>query len=299
MKEKNTLQISGGLIFWTVRGDTNVDKLAEGLKRIGMGHLAPERTAYVSTLKDALEWELGTKATRLVRPLKTKDGFVVVDEERGDSKNDYANILTARVNDAGVVTFSGSKIGPHEGDSGKGIKGVLETFEEFKDQLKTSQVTSMMVKVVNTMAGVSLRPNGALYFLPEQHMGDWRKLAEVVESAGSNDCYIIRAPMDKDTLKAVRDGITTDTMAAAKSIEAEVESGELGAKALQTRVENAKALRERIGEYEGLLKLTLDDLRKAVDVAEDAAATAVLVASAKAAKEAKQEQEKRVAKKAA
>jgi hypothetical protein len=28
MKEKNVLQISGGLVFWTVRGDTNVVSLA-------------------------------------------------------------------------------------------------------------------------------------------------------------------------------------------------------------------------------------------------------------------------------
>jgi hypothetical protein len=147
MKEKNVLQISGGLVFWTVRGDTNVDKLAAGLKVMDLEHLAPERTPFTATLKDALEYELGS-ATRLVRPLKSKDGFAVVDEERGEHRNKYTPVVTAQVDDGGKVTFTDSTLGKNEHAE------ILGTFEEFKDQLKPSQVTSTMVKVVTMCSGI-------------------------------------------------------------------------------------------------------------------------------------------------
>jgi hypothetical protein len=67
-----------------------------GLESAGFGEYAPEPRPPAGALKDALEQVLGGPAS-LIRPLKTRDGFTVVTEERGENGNSNHNSLVARM----------------------------------------------------------------------------------------------------------------------------------------------------------------------------------------------------------
>lgn len=266
---------TGAIVYWTASGETNVDQLKEGLEGIGLGEYAPERTAALATLLDAIKIAQVTN-TRLVRPLKSKNGFFVFDEERGEERNNYdKSVATIRIDDAEVIKFTESALTTEEEDE------IRERYDEFKDVLRPEQVTSTLVKIIDRWRGTRLRDKGSVYFLPAEHLQDFKDLEGVVEKAGEgNYLYGVRVALDDDTLKAVKDAVTNEMGAAAAGIEARVNGGTLGVKALNTQVENAKELKAKIGAYEKLLETTLQDLRQSVEQAESAAAMAIIMASA-------------------
>jgi hypothetical protein len=91
--------------------------------------------------------------------------------------------------------------------------------------------------------------------------------------------------MDADAVRAVRDAVVAEVQAEASRIHDEVLSGELGGRALDTRRSRARELQEKISLYEHLLDVGLEGLHAAVDRADQAAAAAVLLASAQGPEE--------------
>lgn len=273
MKHRD-ISIAGAVVYWTISGQTNVDKLEKGLDQLGLAEFAPNRTPNNQTLADSLSAVFAAgHADRFVRPLKTQDGFCVVEETRGDEKNRYRSILSARVDDNHGITYFEGEINAHD------KKEVREHYDAYKDLLRGTQVSASLTKIVTQLRGIRLRPSGSIYWLPEEQLATWKAIAETVEKAGpGNTVYDVRTAMDDDTVRAVCDAIIEEANAEAARIEADVESGELGAKALNTRVEQAKAMRAKVAEYEKTLGRVMKDQRTALDKAEQAAAMAALLA---------------------
>jgi hypothetical protein len=209
----------------------------------------------------------------------TKDGFVVVQEERGEHTNHYTPLFSARIDKTLHISFT-----PFHNDA----QAIADAYNEGLGLLRASQVGSALVAIVENLGGIRLRPNGAVYWLPENRIDEWMAAARAVESAGAgrpSAVYILRHQMDADAVRAVRDAIVSDVQGQVASIHEEVLSGELGEKALETRRQQAEMLREKIALYEDLLGVGLSLLRAAVDQADQAAGAAVLLASAQATKE--------------
>ena len=97
-----------------------------------------------------------------------------------------------------------------------------------------------------------------------------------------NAIYLIRHPLDADALRAVRDAIAAEVRAESGRILREVTSGELGERALEHRQQQAADLRQKIGLYEELLGVGLEQLHRAVDEADQAAGVAAILAAAHA-----------------
>jgi hypothetical protein len=70
--------------------------------------------------------------------------------------------------------------------------------------------------------------------------------------------------------------------AEATRIREEVQAGDLGTRALETRQRQAAELREKVSLYEDLLSVGLANLHQSVDEAEQASATAALLLGASA-----------------
>src|SRR5262249_358582 len=128
-----------------------------------------------------------------------------------------------------------------------------------------------------------LRPQGAIYWLPENRLDLWQEATRAVELATAgrpHACYLLRHQMDADAVKAVRDAVCAELLAEAQRIQADVLSGELKERALESRRAQAAELRGKVACYESLLDVGLAQLREAIDSADQAAAAAALLASA-------------------
>jgi hypothetical protein len=270
---ENSLRIGGAVTFWTLGEMTSRAMLKEGMEAAGFGKQVPESRPAAGALKDALQQVVGGPTT-LIRPLKAKDGFCVIQEERGDQVNRYQPSLVARI-DPGTLEISFS---PYD----ERAQPIVDAFNAHLGILRGAQVSAGLVAVLDLLGGTRLRPTGAIYWLPEPRLRQWEAVAQAVEQAGMgrpNSVYILRHQLDEDAIRAVRDAIVAEVAGEAQRIDQEVSSGELGERALDHRKEQAEALRSKIRQYEDILGIGLQSLHEAVDQAEQAACKASILAA--------------------
>jgi hypothetical protein len=269
------LAVGGAVAFWTLAEWTDRQRLRYGLEKLGLEAFVPEERLPAAALRDALTEVLGGPRT-LIRPLAQKDGFAVVREDRGTVENRYATDLVARVMEGPRPHLSFEPYGP------KAV-AVEASFQTQLGRVSGAQLSSALVKVVESLSGTRLRPTGAIYWIPGPRLADWADVGQAVEAAADgapSAVYLIKHRLDGEAVRAIRDAVVAEVSAEATRIREDVAAGDLGGRALETRKQQAADLRSKVLLYEDLLSVGLDGLHRAVDDADQAAATASLLLSA-------------------
>ncbi len=269
--------IGGAVVFWTAAEFTDRARLDAGFRALGLEKFVPEPRPEAGILRDALEDVFGGSRI-LVRPLADRDGFAVVQEDRGQADNAYATVLVARVAGTNPVRFD---FQPQASCVGL----VEESYHRHAERIPAAQLSASLVKVVESLGGTRLRPTGAVYWVPGPRLDEWQAVARAVEAAADRKpsaVYLLRHRFDGESVRAVRDAVVAEVRGEARRIRDEVESGELGPRALETRQAQSRELREKVSLYEDLLNVGLADLHRSVDAADQAAATAALLLGASA-----------------
>ncbi len=268
---ESSMEFGGAVVFWTTAEFTNRDKLQRAFDALGLGSYVPEPRPDSAVLRHALEEVFGGSRT-LVRPLADRDGFAVVREDRGKLDNQYSTLLSARVGSPSLVIEPWI---PQADD-------VQRAFDRYRGCIPATQVSACLVKIVESLGGMRLRPTGAVYWVPGHHLVDWSEIAHAVETSGEGKptaVYLLRHQFDAEAVRAIRDAVVAEVQNEAQRIEKEVLQGDLGGRALETRQRHAQALRDKVLLYEDLLNVGLADLHKVVDAADQATATATLLLS--------------------
>jgi hypothetical protein len=244
---------------------------------LGLEALVPEPRPAPAALRAALEEVFGGPRV-LVRPLASRDGFAVVREDRGLASNQYQTLLSARVGRGSPpeLTFD-----PWDSRA----LAVEGTYRLHLERVSAPQVSAALVRLVETLGGTRLRPSGAVYWVPGDRIGELARAARAVEEAADrrpSAVYVLRHRLDADAVRAVRDAVVAEVYAEAERIKEEVLKADLGTRALETRQKQAAELRQKVLLYEDLLSVGLRGLHRAVDDADQAAATAALLLSGSA-----------------
>jgi hypothetical protein len=273
---ENQLDVGGAVAFWTPSDATDRLKLYSAFVPLSLETFVPEPRPAASVLKDALEETLGGPRV-LIRPLSDRDGFTVVREDRGRFGNSYLTSLVARVSvDDDIPTL---QFEPNDERAAL----IQAAYRKHEGRVTAAQLSSCLVRVVNSLGGTRLRPTGAVYWIPGHKLADWAEVARAVESSAEGKpsaVYLLRHCLDIDAVRAVRDAVVAEVRSEANRIQEEVASGELGGRALAGRKKQARELRDKVLLYEDLLSVGLADLHVAVDHADQAAATAAMLLGA-------------------
>ena len=270
---EKSLTIGGIVAFWSLAEWSTREVIKEGLLDLGLAKYIPEPRTPAAALKDALG-EVYTMPTQLIRPLNSKEGFTVVEEERGLDANEYRTLLTAKINKNLHIScepYSSAQSGD-----------LVNRFNRHMGLLTTANVSAALVKLLDMLGGTKLRPTGSIYWLPDFVVPQWVEIAGVFERAAvgrPNAIYRMANVMDGEAIRAVRDAVVAEVQNEAARIDREVQSGELGEKALENRKEQAQELAKKIHLYEELLGCGLQNLVTAVERAENAACVAALTLS--------------------
>lgn len=272
---EGNLDVGGAVVFWSLADGTDRRRLRDGFQSLDLESFVPEPRPAPSVLRDALEEVLGGPRV-LVRPLASRDGFAVVQEDRGTAANAYATTLVARVSSEVVPDL---RFDPYDDRADR----VREAFLVHSSRVPATQLSAVLVKVVESLGGTRLRPGGAVYWVPGHKLDDWAAVARVVEAASltkPSAVYVIRHRLDAEAVRAVRDAVVAEVAADAERIANEVQSGDLGSRALESRRQEASQLRSKVLLYEDLLAVGLAGLHAAIDTADQATATASLLLAA-------------------
>jgi hypothetical protein len=269
-----TTKISSGLVvFWTLAEFTDRLRLQAHWTASGFADSVPEPRANVSILKDALGDVFGG-ARCLVRPLATRNGFAVVQENRGSDANSYDLILTAKIHGNAAPMYAGDLAKTGE---------VTAAYQKHSGRVAPHQLSASLVRILYGLGGTRLRPNGSIYWLPGDRCAFWENVVAGFEQAadgGNSVGYSIRHDLDSDAVVAVRDAIIHEVTTEAARLNQEILSGDLGERAVQTRKNEALMLKDKVTEYEHILGIGLSHLKATLDTVDQANATAALLLAA-------------------
>jgi hypothetical protein len=240
------LRVDGAVTFWSLGSSSSLDLLRQGFAAVGpvFEKLAPKERTKTSVLHDALS-VVFPKA--LLRPLEKRDGFAVLQEVR--FRDDVQTTCTHAVavdEQTGAIDF-------RRGYDFALYQRVAHEYQAQSLLVKPQQVAISLVACINELAGVSLRPSGGFYWMPDSALPLWNQIVDVVQRAGKNSVYQITHSFDSDSIRAVRDAILAEAEKEAADILTDVESGKLGERALKTRAADAENLQRKVEEYERLL----------------------------------------------
>jgi hypothetical protein len=272
------IEIGGAVTFWSLSEWTARDRLLDGLAALGLERFVPEPRPLAAALREALEQVLGGPRV-LVRPLSRRDGFAVVREERGEASNAYEQQLVARVAPDNGATVPSIRFAPDD----ERARQVRDVCLQQLGLVHAAQVSTALVSLVEHLGGTRLRPGGAVYWIPGYTVDAFQRAARAVEAAAEGRpgaVYLLRHRMDADAVRAVRDAVVAEVQVEARRIRDEVQSGELGERALENRRGQAGELRRKVLLYEQVLETGLTALHEVVDEADQTAAAATLLAGA-------------------
>lgn len=272
----DTIQVSatGGVVFWEC-GPTRRELLHAQLEALGFQEFTPpartDEACLQASLKDHCDVE-----NRVVRRLgrdkivqkrkSRKDGFEVVDVKR--AKQDGSNVYTMDF----AMTMNGE--GPKVLDgwpSHEQRDRIANWFTEHKATLTGSQIGGALVKIMAHLGGVALRKAGGFYWVPPEAMKAWEQVADAVEACDQGEkteVHVVHTEMTARTARAVRRAITDEVEAAADDILEEIVGG-LGQEAMDRRKDVAKALHQKVEEYERHLSEDLEALHGTVAKVEE------------------------------
>jgi len=282
---------NGANVFWTLGEDTDADLLEKQLSalRTSFGALAPKKNSDKAALHIATK-KVCANRRRLVRPLPSGiHGYSVVNEEPDDNGKslDHSvdfNVLFLQGGDNTPVfqdPQTGEIIFPKEANE------VLAKYAVERQRCNSHKVGIMLARIVDRLHGVSLRPTGGYYWLPEPKIKLMEAVAQIIRDAspgGRNTIYFMRTVLDENGKVAVIDGLVRQLTSELESIEAQVEEvNEEGKRAmkkrgLKTKQERCERLHNRVRGYEKMFQTKLDSLRETVERVEEATTFAALEA---------------------
>jgi hypothetical protein len=270
----HNLSPTGAIVFWSV-GPTIRESLYNRLSQLGLADYMPaERTdaaALKSTLLGYCKDKKSRKADKVVQSHRRpkNNGFEVVDVERKEEVNDYDHAFSAKVEDGRVSITRGVA----------DWRVLQDEFAKQKAMITGAGVGQMLVKLLATLEGVTLKPG--TYWIPEEALATWKDVAAAVEGSAveqkGSEVYYVKTVLDEAGCRAVRDAIIREITQEAATLGTEIAGGNLGDEALGRRKSLAASLHDRVRRYEGFLGEALDVLHQIVTVAEQAAASAVAV----------------------
>lgn len=259
--------VKGAVVYWTARR-TDLDKLRQGWQPLGFAKLLPLKRKGIDLLREALLTEFRSNGRpRLVRRTANSSNLAVVIEDKQQTDNNYATIQRARLEKDGSITTDPPN------------PAIPVRYDALSTVLPGGTVGNMLIKAVRKLDGTTLRSTGGIYWVPPDGIDKFRLLAEALEEAGGTTVYIMSTQFDDKTAEAVKDGLKQEVEAAAKWIIEQLDSGDLGLKAIQGRRAKANKLMEKVRRYEEILGTVLQDVRASLDEVETAAATAELAAA--------------------
>jgi hypothetical protein len=259
----------GVTTWWELSGLCEAEPLRDALNdRDVPAELHPVDTTPAAALARALRDVFGDN---LIRPLKGQRGaWAVVEETQVGDALDTADLqysLQFRVmlneEDSLDFSFHGSSLTDQQ-KSWLSIR--LET--EYEDQLamlSTTEISAWLSKMATQQSyAVALRTRGGFYYVPQSSTAFWELITEALSEATDHTIFTIPALRRTDAVDAVMSAVMSEVDRSLVTISEDMKGGDLGKRAVRTRVSSCEGLLEKLSVYSDLLGGKLGDVQERI-----------------------------------
>jgi hypothetical protein len=263
---------AGAVTYWNLNGGVDASSLKQAWATAGFDEkLLPETPTPRSALGRAVA-EM-KEHRRLVRPLPGGIGWAIVDETTtGADNEDLSWNVAARVRVDGVgravVEPSYHQLRPE----------IDAAYTRHLDSLSTGDVGGWLAHTARRLGAVALRATGGVYFIPAFAIDTWRAMVAALQTCSSHVVFEIPAMTCSSAVAAVLDAISAEAKADAEEMQADLDAGTLGTRALKGRAQRASDLLDKVEKYEATLGTKLDELRERISALRSNITVAVLQA---------------------
>lgn len=290
--ESERMRIGGAVTFCRLAKNSRLSTLEDGLRMLNLGEFIPEPRTPMSCLRAALaETFLPRDKTErvVIRPHKNDiTGFAVAVEHPKEhvTKDDAYSVVRAV---CGLTKAGEVDLHPHDlheetciRDSMRGASGWVPA----------ANVSKSLVTLIDHLQGVSLRPNGGIYWLNADKLDLWSQIATVFEAASPkedeetksvpNRIYALKVIADEQTVRAVVDMLADEVDRELQRMKEMVEEPDITPEKCERQIRIAAALSRKVTQYNNSLGPSFGKIASSVETAASHVAMAQLRASAAA-----------------
>jgi len=267
----------GNNVFFSTGSKTNADKLKNSLAALGLEQYAPKQNSKLVATHQALKSVCGRK-DRLIRPLKGEPGYAVVREEKGEDGKSLSHTV-----EFDALMPAGSDFPVFRNPDGEYFSpvedgAITHRFQIECERVQASAVSKSLVQIIDYMHGISLRPRGGVYWIPQGAVAKFEKVAECFQNScegNLNKVYFQTTVHDDKLRDSVIMGLTESIENETRQMLEALSQPDVGKRAKKTKMDRCGKLLKRISGYEKMFQVSLQELQKHVaDVEAEAMMTA-------------------------
>lgn len=265
----STAGVAGAIAWWRLSGNVDVEKLRETWAEAGLSEkMMPSEATPLRAMRRALT-EMSSKH-RLVRNFGAV--WALVDERVKDDEPEYTQMLRAKIKEDQALEVLLAR------EQGLGDR-LREGYERHLGMLTQDDISVWLgSEVMPRLKAVPLRDTGGVYFLPRAELYEWREIAGALGKVSAHSLYEVPALKTDEAVTAVMDSLRREAETEITAIQRELDGGDLGGRALQTRGKRCEAMAAKLGAYEELLGKEVEGLRDRIQGLSAGVAAAALVA---------------------
>lgn len=259
---------AGAIVWWRLRGGLDLEHMSSAWVAAGLDErLLPEYPTRQTALLRAV-CSLADKRL-LARPMEGTKGWALVREVAEGEGLDYEVLVRARV----VKEELKAEVSPQTPQLAEKLRSA---YDRFRHELTLNDVSGWMSKLIRTTQAVALRDTGGVYFVPRTHVETYRKIAGVIHIASAHRLFEVPALRSNEAVEAILDAVAREAESEIEAMETELDTENLGGRALHTRQRRCESMREKVRLYEELLDRNLESLHQRMEGLEASITTAIL-----------------------
>lgn len=249
-------EMAGAIVWWKLQGALPIERLEEAWDAAGLdSKLLPPNPRPSDCLVRALREHQSSR--QLARPLGRSKGWVLVSEESSGDDLDYTTLVRARLDeDKNLVVDV-------EHPAGQEAANAMQmAFARYRGLLVTTDVSAWISHtLVPAARAVRLRKSGGIYFVPLDHVDAFRSWVGALRSASDHVVYEVPALKSDEAVEAILAALVAEADQELTAMEGELDTTEMGKRALKVRERRCDRMREKVETYEALLGQRMGDLQ--------------------------------------
>ena len=247
--------LAGGIFWWSLSGDLDFAKLHTAWMTAGYDEkLLPKGATPAEALNRAVH-AFQNKRT-LARPLGGKRGWALVSEATSNDGNDlqYDTLCTARVDSDGHLHISHNNPDLN--------KQILGRYHYYRNTLTATDVSMWLSgRLIAQAHAIKLRSTGGVYFIPHEQLDTFKAWAGLLRGISDHVVYEVPALKSDEAVEAILAALMAEADTEVGAMETELDTEDLGKRALKTRTRRCDDLRVKLVAYEGLLGRSMDAMQ--------------------------------------
>lgn len=260
--DSNNEHLAGAVVYWRLAGDVNGDDLNNALASNGL----QDHTVRLPTPKRAMRRAMQELATGLVflRAGKNGDGgLYLVKQVPGEDGPEFHVWIEARLGLGEVPEFT---VAQHPALTepvpwAVDLDALTSRFWHHVFHVAATDISTWLITQAVECDALSMRDSGGVYFVPRHALDNWRKRADCLQEETTCKVYLVPALDSDEAVEAVMQALIDECTEFTNTLQTDLEVGELGERALETRGDRAKELLAKLSRYEALLGMSLDGVR--------------------------------------